>query len=127
MNENAMSKKNLTRAQRRALAVWLDYRTAADVAQAIGVNPSTIHRWKRDPDFIAALRELQSATLSDATAQLVGQQSASIDTLAELRDDNETPPSVRRGASRDLLELSQKFLELEDLDVRIGALEARLS
>jgi len=122
MTENA-STGNFNRAQRRALAVWMTSRTVDDIAEAAGVSASTVYRWKQSPAFASALSQLQAAALADATSQLVREQSASITTLATLRDDTDAPPQVRRGASRDLLELSQRFIELTEIESRLSDLE----
>ena len=119
--------ENLTRNQRRAVNVWSQAKTMTEVATMIGVNPSTLHRWRRESsDFRAAIQALQGESLQDATLQLVSEQSASIDTLAMLRDDPDSPPQVRRGSARDLMDLSARFVELQDLEARLSELEQRL-
>jgi len=125
MSDNATPKK-LSRPQKRALQVWFSLPSIAAIANYADVNPSTVHRWKRDEQFQQAIRELQGQTLADATARLVGEQDASINTLAELRDDPESPPQVRRGSARDLLEYAQRYVELQDLEARLSSLEEKI-
>lgn len=123
MSENVQEKENLSPRQQIAVQALLTARTMGEVAEAAGIAQKTLTRWLRDERFSEAVKAAQSEALSHATRLLVGEQKASINTLAELRDNKRTPASVRRGAARDLLELSQRFVDLRDFDERLARLE----
>jgi Homeodomain-like domain len=94
-------------------------------AIACGCSPRTVRRRLADPRFRAGLddarRQLFEAAFSRVTA--AGQAAAA--TLISLLS-RETPPAVRLGASRTLLESCCKFRETHELEERLRALEERL-
>ncbi|MCP4447449.1 MAG: hypothetical protein GY811_19220 [Myxococcales bacterium] len=72
-NRAQVSTMSLSQKQDRALAVLLSGATCQEAAATAGVRPETISRWKRSPDFAAAI--------TDGQAQLA---ELSADDLAEL-------------------------------------------
>jgi hypothetical protein len=95
------------------------------VAAAVGCCTMTITRRLRDPNFRAALDEARRQLFESAFSRVTAAGQAAASTLISLLG-RETPPAVRLGASRTLLETSCKFRETHELEERLRALEERL-
>jgi hypothetical protein len=50
-----------------------------------------------------------------------------VKTLVDLQQDAAVSPSVRRACARDVLEIGSRLREQADLEVRLAALEERMS
>ena len=94
-------------------------------AAACGCSESTIARRLRDPKFRAALDDARRRLFEAAFSRVVAAGQAAASTLISLLS-RDTPPAVRLGASRTLLEASCKFRETHELEERLRALEDRL-
>ena len=95
------------------------------VAAAVGCSTATITRRLRDPRFRASLDEARRQLFEAAFSRVCAAGQAAASTLISLLG-RETPPAVRLGASRTLLETSCKFRETHELEERLRALEERL-
>jgi HEAT repeat protein len=78
-----------------------------------------------DPVFAERLRKLESEQVRCAAVALNNSASDAIATMHALLDDS-TPPSVRLGAARALLEFGRLYREAEALELRLLAVEDRL-
>ena len=65
--------------------------------------------------------------MSQAMAHLQHVSGEAVETLRTIMQDNQTPSSARVTAARVILDMSIKAMEMEDLEVRIAALEALLA
>jgi hypothetical protein len=95
------------------------------VAVACGCCTSTVQRRLRDPKFRAALDEARRQLFESAFGRVTAAGQAAASTLISLLS-RETPPAVRLGASRTLLETSCKFRETHELEERLRSLEEKL-
>ena len=94
-------------------------------ATACGCSERTIARRLKDPKFRAALDEARRRLFDAAFSRVAAAGQAAAGTLISLLS-RDTPPAVRLGASRTLLETSCKFRETHELEERLRALEDRL-
>jgi hypothetical protein len=94
-------------------------------AAACGCSERTIARRLKDPKFRAALDDARRRLFEAAFSRVVAAGQAAASTLISLLS-RETPPAVRLGASRTLLESSCRFRETHELEERLRALEDRL-
>ena len=94
-------------------------------ANACGCSESTIARRLRDPKFRTALDEARRRLFDGAFSRVAAAGQAAAGTLISLLS-RDTPPAVRLGASRTLLETSCKFREAHELEERLRALEERM-
>lgn len=94
-------------------------------AAACGCCTMTITRRLHDPKFRAALEDARRQLFENAFAQLLAASKAASSTLISLLS-RETPPAVRLGAARTLLESTCRFRETHELEERLHALEERL-
>jgi hypothetical protein len=119
------STDNLTPNQVSALAALLAGRTVRTAAKAAGVDPGTVHRWLHEPDFQAALTAGRRELAGVALAQIQGLTETAVSVIKDLMTDKRAPASVRLRAAQIIIESTLKWLELEDLDARLRALEER--
>jgi hypothetical protein len=101
--------------------------TVESAARKAGMGERTAYRRLADPAFQARLDEARRDMVLRTTRMLTGAALGSVKTLVDLQNDATAPPSVRRAAARDVLELGVKFREAEDMEQRIRALEDRLA
>ena len=94
-------------------------------AATCGCSRRTIARRLKDPRFRAAFDEARRQLFEAAFGRAVAAGAAASATLISLLS-RETPPAVRLGASRALLETICKFRETHELEERIRLLEERL-
>ena len=85
----------------------------------------TITRRLRDPKFRAALDEARRQLFENAFGRVSAASQAAASTLISLLG-RETPPAVRLGAARTLLESTCRFRETHELEERLRALEDKL-
>ena len=95
-------------------------------AAACGCCVSTVQRRLRDPKFHAALDDTRRQLFENAFGRVTAASQAAASTLISLLG-RETPPAVRLGAARMLLESTVKFREQHDLEERLKVLEDRLA
>jgi len=99
--------------------------TQEHAATAVGCSRRTIARKLQDPKFSAQLDEARRQLFEAAFSRINAAGQAAASTLISLLS-RDTPPAVRLGASRTLLETSCKFRETRELEERLRALEERL-
>lgn len=86
------------------------------------VNARTVKRRLQNPEFLAKLRELKDGMVRRAASMLTAAAMESVRTLTALLG-KETPPAVRLGAARAIIELGVRLRESADLHERLTALE----
>jgi hypothetical protein len=111
------------RKQEEAIAALLNHRNIEEAAKAIGVVPKTLLRWLKVPEFDAAYRQARRAAFSQSTARLQQATSAAVSTLLKIMVDTSAPPAVRVRAADSVLGHAKKAIEVEDVEVRLVALE----
>jgi hypothetical protein len=100
-------------------------RTVRDAAQLAGVGERTATRRVADADFRRRVAELRGEMVGRALGRMADGMSEAADVLRALMTAG-TPPAVRLGAARTLLELTVKLRESVELEQRLAALEAGL-
>jgi len=76
--------KKLNPNQVRGIAALLTEPTITAAAEKAGVQPKTIYRWLKQPEFTAALSEAQAREIETASRRLAGMQSDALDALADV-------------------------------------------
>jgi transposase-like protein len=112
------------RKKEAAIAALLSHRTLEEAARAVGVSPNTLLRWQQDPEFDAAFRKARRAAFGQTTARLQQGSSAAATILMKLMLDANTPASTRVRAAEIIVNHAAKAIEIEDIEVRVAALEA---
>jgi transposase-like protein len=115
--------EKLGRKKEAAVLALLSSRNVEEAARAAGVTARTLYRWQKEPEFDAAYREARRAAVSQANARLQQASGAAATTILKLMVDSTVPASVRIRASECVLNHANKTIEIEDIEVRVAALE----
>ncbi len=99
--------------------------TIENAAKTAGVSERTAHRRLKDPEFAKKLQDMRAEMVQRAAGMLTAAAMEAVKTLLALQKDN-TPPAVRLGAARAVLELGMKLRESSELADRIAALEEEI-
>lgn len=126
MAESRNSQDGKSRLHEKAIAALMTAPSVEAAAQETGVTGRTLHKWMREPEFLEKWNAAKRALVQTATARLRSGMVASIAALEQIRDDKETPASVKVSASRTILEFALRSHEIEDLQERLTALERNL-
>jgi len=125
MSENVLSE--LTPKQRRAAEALATGATVDAASLAAGVTPRTLHRWRSEASFMAAVRSLSAEAAAEHQRALTGELTASRAVMVAARDDPGESWAIRLRAASMLESSLLKWRESVDLEERIQALEERLS
>ena len=111
------------RKQEEAIVALLTARNLEEAAKSVGIAPKTLFRWLQIPEFEKAYRDARRAAFGQSIARLQQASSAAATTLMKLMVDPNIPPSVRARAADSVLNHSKHAIEIEDIGVRVAALE----
>ena len=112
------------RKKEEAIAALLTQRNIEEAAKTAGIGANTLLRWLKVPEFQTAYREARRAAFGQAVARLQQGTSAAATTLLKTMIDPVTPASVRVRAAEAIFNHAAKAIEIEDIEVRVAALEA---
>ena len=112
-----------SRKKEAAINALVTQRTIGEAARVAGIGTQTLHRWLKLPEFQAAYREARRSTFGQSTARMQQASGAAASTLIKTMIDPTVPASIRIRAAQSILEHGRHGFEMEDLEVRIGALE----
>jgi AcrR family transcriptional regulator len=98
--------------------------TVAQAAYQAGVSERTVYRRLKNPEFQARIEAVQEETLQRVSAMLTAAVHKGLRSLIDLQKPS-TPPSVRRGAARDIIVYGMRYREDASVEKRIAALENR--
>jgi hypothetical protein len=116
--------EKLSHKQERAIAALLVAPSVTAAAQQIGVNENTLLRWLKDAAFQSAYRDARRAVVQHAIAQVQQATGEAVETLRNVMQDPAAPASARVSAAKAMLDTALKGIDIDDLEVRIAALEA---
>ena len=105
----------------RAILALMQGATREKAAEAAGVDPATLYRWQKDPEFQKAHLEARRVVFGQATGRLQQAANTAVDTLIGIMNDPEAHGRVQ--AAKCVLELSRKSLELDDLKIQVAELQ----
>ncbi len=103
--QNDTGTENLTPAQLKVLGLLASGKPISKVAEAAGVDRSTIYRWLRDDAaFVAEFNRQKEESLSSIQAELRAMAREAVAVLREILQDKTTPASVRLRTALAVLE-----------------------
>ena len=117
----------ISRKQDTAIGALLSRPTISAADESVGIGESTLRRWLKNRDFLAAYRAARREAVSQAVGHLQGACSVAVVALTDISQDVNSPASARVSAARTVLELALKGVELEDLAVRVEELELQVT
>ena len=115
--------EKIGRKKEAAILALLSSRNVEEAARTAGVTARTLYRWQKEPEFDAAYREARRAAVSQANARLQQAAGAAATTILKLMVDSTVPATVRIRACECVLNHATKTIEIEDIEVRVAALE----
>jgi hypothetical protein len=107
----------------QAVAALISCGSIAEAAQVAGIGERTLYSWLADKDFQEQYRTARREVVGQALAQLQRVSSLAVNTLSDIMADREAPASSRVSASKAVLELAIRAVELEDVMSRLENLE----
>ena len=119
----SVSEGKFGRKKEEAIVALLSQRSVDDAARSANVNPRTLYRWMKEPEFDAAYRAAKRAAFGQSIARLHHLSSAAVSTLGKIMLDSATPPATRVRAADSILDHTAKAIEIEDIDARVKQLE----
>jgi transposase-like protein len=112
-----------SRKMEEAIAALLVQRNVEEAARSINIGSATLIRWMKLPEFQTAYREARRAAFGQSMARLQQGTSAAATTLLKIMLDQNSPASTRVRAAECIMNHAAKAMEIEDIDVRVTALE----
>jgi hypothetical protein len=116
--------EKLSHKREHAIAALLIAPSVTAAAHQVGVNENTLLRWLKEASFQTAYREARRAVVQHAIVQVQQATGEAVETLRKVMQAADAPASAKVSAAKAILETAVKAVELEDLEVRIAALEA---
>jgi len=111
------------RKKEAAITALFSGKSQADATRLAGVDPSTLKRWLRLPEFQTEYLQVRRDAMSQTSA-LIQHNSVALASLGlKLVADAATPASVKAHLILGLLDRGNKSVEQEDMLVRLAALE----
>lgn len=102
------------------------HRTLDAAAKAAGVHPRTARRWRREPDFMAALDAAQAVELDQLTTRLLGELPHCEALYLSVMADSSASQGVRLRAAGQLVDLALRLHESRVVERRLAVIEAKL-
>jgi hypothetical protein len=106
-----------------AIAALLTQRNTEEAAKLVGISPSTLLSWMKQPEFDEAYRQARRAAFGQSISRLQQAAGAAVTTLLKVMIDPNSPASTRVRAADSVLDHAAKAIEIEDIQVRLAALE----
>lgn len=112
-----------SRKKEEAIAALLTQRNVEEAARVVGISTPALYRWMKDPAFDAAYRGARRAAFGQSIARLQQGSSAAATTMLRIMVDSGAPASARLRAADYVLSHAKHGVEIEDIDLRVAALE----
>jgi hypothetical protein len=110
--------------QRQDLIVALLQQPKIEKAAALaGISNTTASRIARTQEFQEEYRQARETVYAQSMARLESGADAAATTILKIMADPENKPTIRLQAAKDVLALSAKAFEREDLNVRLARIE----
>jgi hypothetical protein len=120
-----MTTDTLSALQTKAIMALMSEASIQAAAKVAGTSERTLHRWLDDPEFSRVYSAARRKAMQHAITTLQRGASGAAEALATIACDVDEKGSTRVQAARAVIELGLRTIELEDLEARIAALEAR--
>jgi len=120
-----MANRKRTDADEVLIAALACGATVESAAFKACISTRTAARRLADPDFQRRVAAFRAETIRRAADMMTAASLESIKTLLDLQT-AKTPPSVRLGAAKAVLEIGVKMRESAEMEQRIAALESQL-
>jgi len=112
------------RKKEQAIAALLTSKSVDDAARSLDLNPNTLLRWLQIPEFQAEYLKARRESVFQSVARLQQATGAAGITVLKIMTDPSVPAAVKLRAAEYVCEVAMKGVEMEDIEVRLAALEA---
>ena len=109
----------------RAIEALLTSASVEDAARRSGLSARTVHRYLSSPEFAEVFRERLRARIDVASARLQSATGDAVECLVEVMTDPTASHGVRTRAAVSVIRLSWRWLETNEFEARLSALEQR--
>ena len=116
-----MARKRLT--DEAIVAALIECGSIKAAAASLQCTPRTLYDRMKKPEFKELYTQAKADILKTVTAQLQGEFSNSVKTLAKIRDDEEAPKQTRANCATSILQYGARFTEATDILERLEAIE----
>jgi len=107
----------------QAIVGLLSHGSLEAAARAVGIDPNTLLRWTKEPEFEAARQEARRTAYSQSIARLQEASGAAVTTVLKIMLDQNAPARARLRAAEIVLERGAKAIAMEDFEARVAELE----
>jgi DNA-binding MurR/RpiR family transcriptional regulator len=108
------------------LAALLSAPTIQAAAKLAGISEATALRYLKEPEFAGAYRDARREMVALAITGLQRASGDAVGVLLAVANDPDAPASSRVSAARCILDTALRAVEIEDVAVRVSALEVLL-
>jgi hypothetical protein len=123
--DSCQTQTKLTAKQLKAIPVLLAARSVADGCRAAKISRETFYAWRQESDFKGEYERQSRDLVQEAFRSLKLLGNEAVEVLAKLlKSRNE---SIRFRTAVSIIESTTKFIELEDIEKRLEALERRVN
>ena len=112
--------------QQKAIQALLETGTIKEASEVCGIPQPTLFRWFQEPDFRREYQKARGRLLELAISQIQKICGEAVKVLQTIMNDEKMAGAVRVSAVRAVLDLGIKGAEVEDLRMRIEAIEEKL-
>ena len=117
----------LNRQKEEAIVALLTNRSIEEAARAARIGSATLVRWLKQEGFNTDFREARRAAFLQAIARLQQVASAAVSLLMKMIADPNAPAAVRVRAADSALKHARCGMEIEDILVRMEAIERAIN
>ena len=125
MIEKTQNSARAGRKTAQAIAALLTCRTIEEAAQHVGVSAVALRRWRSKPAFAAQMCAAQEEILAGVINELRVAGASAASTLRNISADMTAAPAARVRASVAIINLLLKAHQVEVIEMRLTALEAK--
>src|SRR6266436_5987402 len=111
------------RKKEEAIAALLSHRSVEEAARAVDLNANTLLRWLQMPEFGKEYCKARREAVHQSVARLQQATGAAATVVLKLMTDPNVPAAVKLRAAECVFDRAFKGVELEDIEVRVAALE----
>jgi hypothetical protein len=112
--------------QERALEVLMRGGTQEEAAKAAGSSSRTVRNWLKTSEFRNALNDARTGAWTETTSLLQSHAREAVATLSAVMRDEQARGWERVAAAKALLDQSRRAVELDDVQLRLAEVEAKL-
>ena len=125
MSDSVIKRQGLTRRQHKAIPIILQAKTITEGCAGAGITRQTFYEWYRNTDFRMEFIKQRQEIIDLALHELKTSASEAVNVLRELLNSDSEVIKFRTSSS--ILDHISRFLELENIEERLTAIEKKVN